>query len=127
MAQFSFDALALCNVPNRGCDEQSVIVLQRAQTDFDRKFCTIPAQRKQIEPDAHGTHTDVIEERSSMTNMSPPEAFWQKYLDTETDDVLMGIIKHHHGLTICEQNDTRVIYDHSGVRRCIQRFTGQFG
>ena len=75
LVQLAFDALAISGIADRRDREGSLVGLERAETNLQRKFLAILTLSGQLEPGPHSLGAWILKKVGSMPRMLAPEAF----------------------------------------------------
>ena len=84
-------ALAVGDVADGAGDQHAFLRLERAETDFHRKFGPVLAQPVKIKPRAHGPRARLGEKTLAMAGMVTAETFGHQNFDRLTEQLLPGI------------------------------------
>src|SRR5713226_4801986 len=108
---------AFCDIPNGAGHQNALFGMQRAQTDLDREFGSVPTRTEQLQACTHWPRVRIPKKIVSMRRMSSPETFWHQFLNRLSQQLIPLVAKELLGLRIY-QNDLAFAVDNDhGIRR----------
>src|ERR1043165_6791699 len=113
---FAFPQCLFClftirHIADGSSDQHSVLGLDRAETDLNRKFRAVLTQAMQVKSQSHGTHAWFRKEACPTRRMSFAKAFRHDELGFLSEDLTTCITEHAFGLGVDHFNDSLRIYN----------------
>ena len=91
---------SLGDVANRAKGQNTVLCLQRTQTNFDRKFAAVLAPAVKLQSRTHAPGTWVGKEACAVVDMPGVKSIRQEYFYWPTDKLCPGIAEENFRLCV---------------------------